>query len=125
MLLFTTILNISSSTKQKKIYILINSILGLFCSVIIPKPFGNILTIFLMPLTIMIIFRVSFMKGILSELLILICVVILEMIFNRFFLLVFNIDYDIGANIPIFRLLITVSIYIIIFLISFISKRYN
>lgn len=125
MIMFTTILNIQSNRKQKIIYILFSSILGLLCSLCIPKPYSNIATTILIPLAIMFIFKVSFIKGLLSETLILFCVTIAELGITRLFLLLFNCTYEMCANIPIYRVSSTLLIYFAIFAIAEIAKYYK
>ena len=125
MCLFTTILDIKSTKKQKIIYIVLSSLVGILCSLVIPKPYSNIITIIYTPLAIMFIFKVSFLKGIFSEFLILICVTVSELIITRLFFMVTGISYDIFANIPIYRLLATLSIYLLIYLISRIAMKWN
>lgn len=125
MCLFTTILDIKATKKQKIIYIVLSSLVGILCSLVIPKPYSNIITIIYTPLAIMFIFKVSFLKGIFSEFLILICVTVSELIITRLFFMVTVISYDIFANIPIYRLLATLSIYLLIYLISRIAMKWN
>ena len=103
MLLFTNILKINSNKKQKIIYIFVSAALGIICSSFIPKPYGNIITLVLTPFIIMFVFKVSFMKGIISEFIILVCVTIAEIIISRIFFLIFKKDYEICANIPLYR----------------------
>lgn len=117
MLLFTTILKIESSRNQKLMYIAFAAILGILCSVVIPKPYSNIITLIVMPFAIMFIFKVNFLKGIVAEFIPVVFITILEIICNRVFLIFFNFDYIASANIPLSRLLITLSIYFMLFLI--------
>lgn len=115
MLLFTSILNIKADKKQKAAYIIFSSILGILCSIIIPKPYSNIITLIIMPLAIIYIFKINFLKGLLAELMPIICIVISEIIISRLFLLIFNTNYSVCANIPVFRLGINLSIYLFLF----------
>ncbi len=124
-LLSITVLNIKATTKQKIMYIFFIAILGIICTLLIPKPYGNIITLVGIPFAAMFIFNCSFFKGILAEFLPVIFITILEMIFARIVLLIFKLDYEICANIPIFRLTITLSIYILLFLFCKLFKRFN
>lgn len=125
MLLFTTILKIDSSKKQKSIYVLFATLMGILCTFFIPKPYSNIVTILLTPIAIKLIFKVSILKGIFAEFLPLVCVTVLEIILARVFLLIFGTSYEVCANIPLCRLFITLFIYLAVFLIAYFSKRYN
>lgn len=117
MLLFTSILRISASKKQKIIYILITSFIGIICSAFIPKPYSNIITLIAMPITVMLVFKISVLKALFAEFLPTICIVVSEIIIARIFLLIFSTDYATCANIPFYRLIINLSIYALLFCI--------
>lgn len=122
MLLFLTLLNINSTRKQRIIYIVFSSFLGILCSIVIPKPYSNIVTLIVMPIAIMLIFKVNFLKGICAEFIPVICITVLEMIITRLFLILFDCTYEMCAYIPIYRLASTSIIYVCIFaLYKFIS----
>lgn len=125
MLLFLTILNISSTRKQKLIYLLITVPIGIICTFFIPKPYSNIVTLVSAPFIIMLVFRVSFLKSIFAEFIPVIIITIFEILLARFFLLVFNIDYQVCANVPLSRLFINGSIYLSLFLLYKIIKHIN
>ena len=125
MCLFTSVLNIPYTKKQKALYILLSSLVGILCSVVIPKPYSNIVTFIFTPLAIMLIFKVSFFKGIISEFLILVCVLILELIIIKVFFIITGNSYDMLANIPIYRIASTLLIYSLIFLLSKLCKKIN
>lgn len=117
MLLFTTVLSISSNKKQKFLYVVFTSITGIICSVVIPKPYSNIITIISMPILVMLIFKTNLLKSLLAEFIPVIFITIIEIIFARFFLLFFKINYESCANIPAIRLFINFSIYLILFIL--------
>lgn len=125
MCLFTSVLNIPYTKKQKALYILLSSLVGILCSVLIPKPYSNIVTFIFTPLAIMLIFKVSFFKGIISEFLILVCVLILELIIIKVFFIITGNSYDMLASIPIYRIASTLLIYSLIFLLSKLCKKIN
>ena len=125
MLLFTTVLNIKQTKKQNICYIIFASTLGILCSSLIPKPYSNIITLLVMPFAIMYIFKVNFFQSILAEFLPVLLILILEILLNRACLLLFNINYELSANIPLCRLFINLVIYLILFLIYKLVKQYN
>lgn len=125
MLLFTTILNIKTTKKQAIIYIAFTSILGVLCTFFIPKPYSNLITLTVIPFAIMYIFKISFLKSIFAEFLPVICITVLEIILSRFFLLFLGETYEVSANIPICRVFINLSIYLILFLIYKIIQNYK
>ncbi|MGN1327675.1 MAG: hypothetical protein ACI4VQ_06360, partial [Clostridia bacterium] len=125
MLLFTAILNINANKKQKVIYIIFASILGILCSLVIPKPYSNIITLSVMPFAIMFLFKVNFLKALFAEFIPVICITILEILLARLFLLLFGTGYEVCANIPLCRLFINLIIYATEFLIYKLSKHFN
>ena len=88
--LFLTILNITATKKQKLAYILLGSLLGSLCSIVISKPYSNIITLVAMPIIIMCVFKISFLKSLVAEFIPIVFISILEMIFARLFLIIFN-----------------------------------
>lgn len=125
MLLFTTILNIQSTRKSKITYVSFAVILGAICTFFIPKPYSNIITLIVMPLAIMFIFKVKFLKALFAEFIPVLCITILEILLARLFLLLFGTGYEVCANIPLCRLLINLSIYAIVFLLYKLTKHFH
>ena len=115
MLLFTTILNIESTKKQKITYILILSFLTLLSSFIIPKPFGTYINMILWPIIIKLIFKASILKSILAELIPIFLTAIFETFFLRLYLIIFNQPYEDVISIPIYRLSLVLLIYATLF----------
>ena len=123
MLLFTTILNISATKKQKIIYVLLMSLVSIISRLIIPNPFNtffNIIAIFLLNI---LIFKISIFKAILALIIPFITTIFLELIFSRVYYIIFNVDYVIGMNIPIHRLIGTLLMYLFMYLI-YIALKY-
>ncbi len=116
MLLFIAVLKISASKKQKIIYVLFASMLGILCSLVIPKPYSNLITLVVMPFAIMYIFKVSFFKGVVSEFLPVIFITVLEIIVTRIFLVLFHCTYEMLAYVPIYRLSAILLIYLLLFI---------
>ena len=125
MLLFTSVLNIKTTKAQKIQYVLFAAILGIICTLFIPKPYSNIITLSVMPFAIMFIFKVKFLRALFAEFIPVICVTILEILLARLFLLLFGTGYEVCANIPLCRLFINLTIYAIEFLISKLSKHFH
>lgn len=122
MLLFTTILGINSSRKQKTIYVLSMSFISIISRILIPTPFNtffNVIAIFLLNIFI---FKISIPKGILALIIPFITTAVLESIFAKVYYSIFNLDYLSGANIPLHRLIGTLIVYFIMFLIYLLIK---
>ena len=115
--LFLTILNISANKKQKLRYLILASIIGALCSIVISKPYSNIITLVAMPIIIMYVFKIKFLKALCAEFIPVICITVFETIVTRLFLIFFNCTYEMCAYIPIYRLASTLSIYFFIFIL--------
>lgn len=125
MLLFTTILNINATKKQKFIYVLSMSFVSIFSRLVIPNPFNtffNVLSIFLLNIFI---FKISIFKGILALIIPFITTAILESIFAKIYDSIFKIDYIQATIVPIHRLLISLIIYFMQFIIYLFLKYYK
>lgn len=123
MLLFTTVLNINANKRQKILYILLMSFSSIASRLLIPSPFNtffNVITIFLLNVFV---FKISIFKGILALIIPFITTIFLELIFSRVYYIIFNVDYVIGMNIPIHRLIGTLLMYLLMYLI-YITLKY-
>ena len=117
MLLFTSILKIKSTKKQKILYVTIATFLGAIRTFFVPNPYSNIITLIAMPLIIMFIFKINFFKSLIAEFLPVIFITIFEIAIAQIFLLIFNKDYSVCANIPIYRCFINIIIYTLLFVV--------
>ena len=122
MLLFTIILNISATKKQKILYVIIMSAFSIISRLFIPAPYNAYINLIVMFLAIMFILKVSFLKSIIALILPFIIIAILESIFAKVYYSIFNIDYIVATTIPIHRLAISLIIYATEFFIYFILK---
>ena len=59
---FLVVLSIKATVKQKRIYLAFSIPIGLICNFIIPKPYSNLLTLFVTPFIIMYIFKNEFIE---------------------------------------------------------------
>lgn len=67
MLLFTTILNISSTKKQKILYVSVFSAIAILSITVIPAPFNTFLNLIACPILVILIYKASILKAILAE----------------------------------------------------------
>ena len=124
-LLFTTFLNIKSSKRQKILYILFIATIGIITAFFIPKPYSNLVTFITIPLATMFFFKISLIKGILAEIVPVICITIMELIITRLILIIFIIPYNNLFTIPLYRFISTSLIYFSIYILYKLSKHYN
>lgn len=122
MLLFTTILNIESTRNQKILYVISFSTIGIFSRIFIPNPFATYVNVIALPILVFLIFKTSILKSLLAEILPLIITVLLESIFVKLYITLFNISHDFALYTPLYRLIIMASIYLVIYLIYRLAK---
>ena len=125
MLFFTTILNIKSTTHRKIIYILCMSILSLISKYAFPNLYSTIINMILWPLLVIFVFRVSVLKGILSEVVVFAITACLDFIVSKTLYLILYININEMLTIPIYRIGIILSMYGIMILLTIIIKYFK
>lgn len=125
MLLFTTVLDIKSSFKSKLTYIILFSILGFFSRILISDPYGIFANIVIVICCIKFIFKIGWLKSLLAEFIAICSSSLMELFFFKFYSEVFNLQYNILMNIPIYRFLSTLLIYIVIYIIYRVIKYFR
>ncbi len=118
MLLFTTILSISNTNKQRLIYVGLYGTMATIITFVVPTSYSVFANIILWPLMVYFVFKTTILKSILAEAITLIVTSILEFIFANIFLQFFNITSEMIMTIPIYRLIVVLSIYLIMFLLT-------
>lgn len=125
MLLFTTLLNIDATKKQKWMYVLIVSILGIISRLFIPSPYNTYINLTIIFLSILFIFKTTILKVFLCLFVPSIIAALIESILAKVYYSIFNIDYLVGGNIPLHRLIGTFIIYMVMFLIYILLKYFK
>ena len=123
MLLFTTILNIKVSMKQKVLYVIIISILSLINRFFVPNPFATIVSLLLSPLLVVLLFKASILKGILAQIIPFVISVLVETLVSKFYFLLFGTSFYDAVYTPILRLVIMLIIYLVMFIIYILCKK--
>lgn len=118
MLFFSTLLNIETTRKRKILYVLIYGILANIITFLVPTSYSVFVNIIVWPLMVLFILKTTILKSILSEVVTLVLTSILEFAFANILLSLFNITSDMIMIVPIYRLIVALSIYLILFLIS-------
>ena len=125
MLLFTSILNISATKHQKVIYVLILSLIGILTLWIIPIPFNTFINLIACPILVYFIFKTNILKTILAEIIPYIIFVILGALVLNSCVNILKIPSEIFLKIPIAKLLCSLLMYLIAYLIYIFFDRYN
>lgn len=123
MLLFTTLLNIKSSRKQKIQFVLFSSLASCFVNLVFDKPYGSYINMIVYPIIVFFVFKTTVLKSIFSEIIPMIITAPLEMLFAKFCFLAFGIPYELSFDIPLYRILITSLLYLVMFLIYLLVKH--
>ena len=118
MLFFTSILSIETTKKRKLIYVISYGTIASLITFIVPTSYSVFVNIFVWPLMVYFILKASLLKSILSEVITLVITSILEFIFANIFLNFFNITSAMIMVVPAYRLIIVLSIYLILFIIT-------
>lgn len=122
MLIFTTLLNIKASKKQKMLYVMIASIFSIFSNLILSNPFNTFANIIIVLLSVLIIFKTNILKAFICLLFPTIITAFFETILAKLYPYIFNIDYYSAFDVPIHRILSTAVVYSIMFLIYLLIK---
>ena len=121
MLFFTAILNIQTTKKRKLIYVLTYGTIGNLITFIVPTSYSVFVNIFVWPLMVFFILRATTIKSILSEVITMVATSILDFVFANI-LLLFNVTSDLIMVVPLYRLIVAVSIYVILFVLTKLIK---
>lgn len=125
MILFTTILNIQCTKKQKLVYFISMSTYVIISRLFIPDPFNTYLNVIILFLGNTFILKANLFKGFLSLVIPFVSTLILELIISNFCNLVLHLDYAKSANIPIVRLAISLIIYLLEYLFAISIKHFK
>lgn len=117
MLLFTTLLNVVATKKQKILYVMIVSVFSIFSNLILSNPFNTFANIIIVLLSVIIIFKTNILKAFICLLFPIITTALAETIIGNLYPYIFGINYHSAFNIPIHRIFATTTVYFIMFLI--------
>jgi two-component system sensor histidine kinase AgrC len=125
MLLFTTILNINVTKKQKILYVLILALIGIFTLWIIPAPFNTFINLIACPIFVYFIFKTTILKSILSEIIQFIIFTILGLIITNIYIVISNMPNSAFINIPIYKISCSLSVYLLAYILYKYLKHFN
>ena len=123
MLFFTTILNIKSTNKQKVIFVCSFALLALISNFFFSNLYVSFINMILWPILVILIFKVSILKGILSEVVVLAITSCLDFVISKTLYYILYISPDIMLSIPVYRISIALATYGLIYLLT-ISFKY-
>lgn len=123
MLLFTTVLKIQNTKKQKLKFIIAVTILSSISLTIIPQPYNTFVNMFSLPIFIRILLKASIFKSILAAVITFITTAILESLIVTIAYNTFSLNSSTITTVPLYRLIFALVVYFLIFCIYLIIKH--
>lgn len=125
MLIFTTLLNISSTKKIKTIYILIEASIGTSFNLLVPNPYRSFINLIFLIILIKYFFKVNILKSLLATILPIVITVLCESVLMKICISCFNFDTTSIVTIPLYRLLITLGIQLLVFFVYLLIRYFK
>ncbi len=125
MLLFTSILDLTASIRQKFLYTILFSTFSITANIFFPPPFNVFFNLVFKLFVIRKIFKTTIFKAIIAEILPFLCFVLLEALVFKLYLAIFHISFQKVMLVPLYRIPAVLSVYIIIFILYKLSKYFN
>ena len=124
-LIFVHILDIAAEKKKILIYSLVFSCFGYFINLFVPAPYNSFLNVIICPILVILIFKTPVFKAILAEIIPYTIFVLIGSIVLNICIHVFYISTEMVVKIPLYKLITSFFIYIIVFAIYLILKSFN
>ena len=125
MTLFLTIFNVNASTKQKLLYVLFILIISLFTLNFVISPANIIINYTCIFILIKLIFKLSFLKSLTSLIVSSFVFGLLNILIQNPYLTILNITNDNFMTIPIYRINYLIILYLCMFAIIILCKRFK
>ena len=125
MLLFTTILNINGSKRQKLLYVSISAFLGILSLYFIPTPFNTFINLIACPILVYFIFKTSILKSIFAEIIPYVAFILIGSFLVNIYLLIFNISSNVVLTVPIHKFFYSLLLYTFVYLIYLFCRHFN
>lgn len=122
MLLFTSILNLSTSKLKNCIYVCSFSLIAIINIFLVPTPYNTFVNVIACPLLVIFIYKTSILKAILSEILPLFISVGIGILLQVYYSFISPIPMEIMMRIPIYKIAFSLSSYIFCYLIYILCK---
>ncbi len=123
-LIFSTVLNIFTTKKQKVIYVILTPLLMISCNFLLPQ-YSVFLNMIFWFLSVIIILRISILKGIIALILPSIITALLDSLIAKFALLFFNVTREQASSIPIYRISFALTIYLVLYIMYKLIKHFK
>ena len=125
MLLSITILNINVNIKQKTLYIIILSLIGIVSLWLIPAPFNTIINIIACPILVYFLFQTNIIKAILCEIIPFIFFFILSSVLMSFWVKITHLPSDYFLHIPLYKFCLSATMHLSTFLLYLVLHKFS
>ena len=116
-MIFTKVLQIKYTNKQKIIYTFSVYILGVINMLFVPTPYYTFINILLCPILLLLILKLNILKALLAE----VTIYIVSLIASAPLILIFAVFFNIGsfkiAAVPIYKFIFSIAFYLLLYLI--------
>ena len=125
MKLFTTILNIKCTKKQKNIYVILSSVIAIANILFIPSPYYTFINVLACPILVFIIFKLNIINSILCEVVTYVFTFIIISPLILVYTVVLGIPSSVVNAVPLQRLIYSIIFYILMYILYKLCARFN
>ncbi len=125
MLLVLTLLKIESTKKQQIIFVVVFSIISIFNTFFGIAPYNNLVNVLAMPVLVLLIFKTSVLKAVLSQVIIFIIVVLVSTISITIYSTILQVPSSTSLTVPIHKICISLLLYLSLYTICKLCKKFN
>lgn len=125
MLIFLTILKIQSTKNKRMAFIVLFSLVSIVNSYFGVPPFNNFINVLAMPILVLLIFKTSILKAVLSEIITYIMVILISTMLMFAYNTILNVPSTVTSVIPIHRIMFSTLFYICLFLFVILCKKFK
>lgn len=125
LLLFSNILNLKSSKTKNTIYVILSALEGIVAINFIPNPYNTFINTFFLFLIITTLFKVPWLKSIFASFFPSIVFGLLGMLISNPYMTLLHISHSDLVSIPIYRIIYSILMYMLVFIIIAIIKLCN
>ncbi len=111
MLMFLTLLKIESTKKQQIIFVVVFSIISIFNTFFGIAPYNNLVNVLAMPVLVLLIFKTSVLKAVLSQVIVFIIVVLVSTISITIYSTILQVPSSASLTVPIHKICISLLLY--------------
>ena len=125
MLVFTTLLNIKTSRRQRMTYTIIFAIIAVINILFVPSPYYTYINVIACPILALIIFKLSVLTSILCEITMYLVSILITTPLVLIYTYGFHLESIAVNTIPLHRLIYSMLFYILMYLFCMLCKKFN